>query len=159
MGYRPVRIAGQPKLLSHEEKLLTSSSIGASGSASDRRHAIAEFAHNYPRDPVDLIIADFMSEANMVTGAVRRVNQGKVQNKDPSVSGSATANAPGYELSFLLALQPALEDLARYGIKVAVNAGNTDTEGLYEVVMEMVKAKGLSLKVGQLLRPSNRLTR
>ncbi|KAB8232396.1 acyclic terpene utilization AtuA family protein [Aspergillus alliaceus] len=129
MTSRPVRIAG------------------ASGSASDRRHAIAEFARNYPQDPVDVIIADFMSEANMVTGAARRIDQDHVQESARSQSSSKSTSAPGYELSFLLALQPALEDLARYGIKVAVNAGNTDTEGLYKAVTEMVKAKGLNLKV------------
>ncbi|KAF5860205.1 hypothetical protein ETB97_001848 [Aspergillus alliaceus] len=129
MTSRPVRIAG------------------ASGSASDRRHAIAEFARNYPQDPVDVIIADFMSEANMVTGAARRIDQDHAQESARSQSSSKSTSAPGYELSFLLALQPALEDLARYGIKVAVNAGNTDTEGLYKAVTEMVKAKGLNLKV------------
>lgn len=40
--------------------------IGASGSASDRRHAMAAFAKAYPNDPVDVIISDYMSEANMV---------------------------------------------------------------------------------------------
>ncbi|KAE8152388.1 DUF1446-domain-containing protein [Aspergillus avenaceus] len=113
---------------------------GASGSTSDRRHAISEFARNYPQDPVDVIIADFMSEANMVTGAARRVDQEKPQD-------TGTPAAPGYELSFLVALEPALEDLAKYGIKLAVNAGNSDSEGLYNVVTQMVKAKGLNLKI------------
>ena len=39
---------------------------GVSGSVSDRR-AMATFAKNYPNDPVDVIIGDFMSEANMST--------------------------------------------------------------------------------------------
>ncbi|RDW70499.1 acyclic terpene utilization AtuA family protein [Aspergillus mulundensis] len=128
MSSRPVRIAG------------------ASGSASDRRHAIAEFAHNYPRDPVDVIIADFMSEANMVVAAGRRVDLDKARSKS-DMSGNNTDIPPGYEPSFLLALEPALEDLAKYRIKLAVNAGNTDTQGLYEVVTSMVRAKGLDLKV------------
>ncbi|KAJ5690857.1 hypothetical protein N7462_005249 [Penicillium macrosclerotiorum] len=112
--------------------------IRASGSASDRRHAIAEFAHHYPTDPVDVIIADFMSEFNMATAAGRRVDQ--------TTAVGATAS-PAYDLSFLEALAPALEDLAKYGIKLAVNAGVTDTKGLYEVVIKMVQAKGLDLKV------------
>ncbi|KAJ6164654.1 Scytalone dehydratase [Penicillium chermesinum] len=60
------------------EKILRSYQCGegASGSASDGRHAIAEFAHYHPTDPVDVIIADFMSEFNMATAAGRRVNQG-----------------------------------------------------------------------------------
>ncbi|KAF7528195.1 hypothetical protein PCG10_001484 [Penicillium crustosum] len=110
---------------------------GASGSASDRRQAIAEFAHHHPTDPIDVIIADFMSEFNMATAAGRRVDQATSQ--EPT--------APAYELSFLEALEPALDDLAKYGIKLAVNAGVTDTKGLYEVVMRMVEAKKLDLKV------------
>ncbi|KAL4797980.1 hypothetical protein BDV19DRAFT_397278 [Aspergillus venezuelensis] len=117
---------------------------GASGSASDRRHAIADFASNYPIDPVDVIIADFMSEANMAVGAGRRIDQEHTKSKSGAEGNSSP---PGYELSFLLALQPALENLAKYGIKLAVNAGNTDTKGLYEVVKQMVKAKGLKLNV------------
>ncbi|KAL3454377.1 DUF1446-domain-containing protein [Aspergillus insuetus] len=118
--------------------------ISASGSASDRRHAIAEFARNYPQDPVDVIIADFMSEANMVVAAGRRVDSEIAREKSNT---DAADILPGYEPSFLLALQPALEDLAKYRIKLAVNAGNTDTEGLYKVVAQMVRAKGLDLKV------------
>ncbi|KAE8157498.1 hypothetical protein BDV40DRAFT_278202 [Aspergillus tamarii] len=129
MSSRPVRIAG------------------ASGSTSDRRHAIAEFARNCPRDPIDVIIADFMSEANMVTGAARRIDQDKAQEGAGNNLSAIPTSSPGYELAFLLALEPALEDLAKHGIKVAVNAGNADTEGLYKVVTNMIKAKGLNLKV------------
>lgn len=111
-------------------------SPGASGSASDRRQAIADFARHHPTDPIDVIIADFMSEFNMATAAGRRVDQ--------TISQGATA--PAYDLSFLEALEPALEDLAKYGIKLAVNAGVTDTEGLYKVVKRMVEAKKLDLK-------------
>lgn len=123
---------------------------GASGSASDRRHAIAEFARNHPQDPVDVIIADFMSEANMVTGAARKVDRLQAPSKqDAATQGSMAAAMPGYEPSFLLALEPALEDLARHGIKLAVNAGNSDTKGLYKVVVQMIQAKGLKLKVSK----------
>lgn len=73
----------------------------------------------------------------MATAAGRRVDQ----------ASASEAAAPAYDLSFLEALNPALEDLAKYGIKLAVNAGVADTRGLYEVVMKMVQAKGLDLKV------------
>ena len=46
MASRPIRIAG------------------ASGSASDRRQAIAAFASAYPSDPVDVIVGDWMSETH-----------------------------------------------------------------------------------------------
>ena len=44
-------------------------------------------------------------------------------------------------------MEPALEDLAKHNIKVAANAGASDTEGLYNLVNEMVKKKGLDIKV------------
>ncbi|KAL4918337.1 hypothetical protein BDW62DRAFT_217657 [Aspergillus aurantiobrunneus] len=118
--------------------------VSASGSASDRRHAIAEFARNYPQDPVDVIIADFMSEANMAFAAGRRADLDQIKDKS---NAEGTNIPPGYELSFLLALQPALEYLAKHPIRLAVNAGNTDTQGLYEAVTQMIHAKGLNLKV------------
>lgn len=73
----------------------------------------------------------------MATAAGRRVDQDK---PDQVV-------APTYDMSFLAALEPALDDLAKHGIKVAVNAGVTDTKGLYEAVMKMIHSKGLDLKV------------
>lgn len=56
-------------------------------------------------------------------------------------------NTAAFELSFLESLQPALDDLARYGIRIAVNAGAADVEGLYAVVEGMVRERGLGLKV------------
>lgn len=52
-----------------------------------------------------------------------------------------------YEPTFLESLEPALNDIAKYGIKVAVNAGASDTQLLHKVVTDMVKSKGLKLKV------------
>lgn len=72
----------------------------------------------------------------MATAAGRRVDRGRAETPLPT-----------YDVSFLGALEPALENLARYGIKLAVNAGVTDTKGLYDVVIRMVQSKGLDLKV------------
>ncbi|KIW06985.1 uncharacterized protein PV09_02643 [Verruconis gallopava] len=115
MPSRPIRIAG------------------ASGSASDRRHAILSLACNYPNDPIDLIIGDWMSEGNMTARAWSKVR------------GDPTDIA--YEPTFLEAVTPALPYLAKYGIKLAVNAGASDPMGLCEVVRKLVKEKGLDLKV------------
>ncbi|KAL9615826.1 MAG: hypothetical protein Q9160_009224, partial [Pyrenula sp. 1 TL-2023] len=60
---------------------------------------------------------------------------------------SAALEAPAFEAYFLEGLEPALEDIARHGIRVAVNAGGNDVEGLYQAVMGMVKKKGLDLEV------------
>ncbi|KAK5555127.1 hypothetical protein LTR46_006757 [Exophiala xenobiotica] len=126
MTSRPIRIAG------------------ASGSVSDRRHAIAAFAKAYPTDPVDVIICDFMSEVNMQVAAGRKSEKQSSSASDPD---SVLAAVPAFETSFLEALEPALEDLAKYKIKVAANAGNADTETLYKIVCEMVQKKGLDIPV------------
>ncbi|RAH80683.1 DUF1446-domain-containing protein [Aspergillus japonicus CBS 114.51] len=88
-------------------------------------------------------------EANMSAGAARRVDQIRARNEQvqPGRGSASTTPAPAYEPSFLLALEPALVDLAKHRIKLAVNAGNADTEGLHDAVVQMVEAKGLDLKV------------
>jgi hypothetical protein len=104
---------------------------GASGSTSDRRHAFKSFAQNYPSDPVDVIIGDWMSEANMSTLAGKKAD------------GLGAASEP----TFLEALQPALDLVAQHRIKVAVNAGGSDTELLFDEVVKMIGCAKLSLKV------------
>ena len=119
---------------------------GASGSASDRRHAMAAFAKAYPQDHVDVIISDYLSEANMVTAGARKVDAAD-SSQSFSDSNPLSLTAPAFESSFLEALEPALEDLAKYKIKVAANAGASDTEGLYKTVCSMIKSKGLQIPV------------
>jgi hypothetical protein len=105
---------------------------GCSGSASDRRHAMAMLAANHPNDPIDVIIGDWMSEANMTS-------RGASKSDNPDIDA--------YEPTFLESLEPALEHVARYKIKVAANAGASDTEKLHQVVESLVKEKNLNLKV------------
>ena len=93
---------------------------------------MAALAANHPADPIDVVIGDWMSEANMTARAMDK---------------TGGAGAPAYEATFLEALEPALLDLARHGIKVAVNAGAADTRLLAETVRAMVARKGLGLKV------------
>jgi len=52
-----------------------------------------------------------------------------------------------FDETFLENLAPALPDIARKGIKVAVNAGACDTELLASLVSGEVQKQGLSLKV------------
>lgn len=52
-----------------------------------------------------------------------------------------------YEPTFVEALEPALQDIAKYKIKVAVNAGASDTKLLAKVVTDMVKSQDLHLNV------------
>lgn len=97
---------------------------------------MAQLARNHPNDPVDVIIGDWMSEYNMTTRAANK-----------SATGTATGGEAQYEPTFLEALEPAIEDIAKHGIKVAVNAGASDTKLLHRVVTELVRGKGLGLKV------------
>jgi hypothetical protein len=109
---------------------------GCSGAVTDRRAAMAQLARNHPNDPVDVIIGDWMSEYNMTTRAANK-----------SSSTTTTGGEAQYEPTFLEALEPAIEDIAKHGIKVAVNAGASDTKLLHQVVTELVREKGLGLKV------------
>jgi len=52
-----------------------------------------------------------------------------------------------YEPTFLEALQPALQPIAKHGIKIAVNAGGSDTKLLHETVVKIIEAQGLKLNV------------
>ncbi|KAF2217291.1 hypothetical protein CERZMDRAFT_109051 [Cercospora zeae-maydis SCOH1-5] len=129
---RPVRIAG------------------VSGSVSDRRHAMLKFAKNHPNDPVDVIIGDFMSEANMTSrGALKAASSANaVANADKHFTSVLSSGATdAYEPTFLEALAPALPYIAKHKIKVAVNAGASDTEKLHQVVVEMCKKGSYDLKV------------
>jgi hypothetical protein len=94
---------------------------------------MAQLARNHPNDPVDVIIGDWMSEYNMTTRAA---------NKSSSTAAAAAGEAQ-YEPTFLEALEPAIEDIAKHGTKVAVNAGASDTKLLHRVVTELVRGKGL----------------
>ncbi|KAH7323726.1 hypothetical protein BKA65DRAFT_598282 [Rhexocercosporidium sp. MPI-PUGE-AT-0058] len=121
----------------HQDRNRAIRIAGASGSASDRRHAFASLAANHPSDPVDVIIGDWMSEANMTSLAMKSssANSG-------SGSGSNTGEV-AYERTFLSSLSSALGDILKYGIKVAVNAGGSDTEGLWREVVQMVRKRGM----------------
>ena len=71
-----------------------------------------------------------MSEANMT-----------------SLASRSLAGETSYEPTFLEALSPALSNIAKYGIKVAVNAGACDVRGLAGAVKKMVQDKGLEGRV------------
>ncbi|KIX92885.1 uncharacterized protein Z520_11361 [Fonsecaea multimorphosa CBS 102226] len=106
---------------------------------------MAAFARAYATDPVDVIISDYMSEVNMTIGAARKIDS--AQSTGDDTSNLLSSAGPAFEASFLEALEPALEDLGRYGIKVAANAGNADVQGLYRIVVEMIRKKGLENKI------------
>ncbi|GAB7362700.1 hypothetical protein MBLNU230_g3007t1 [Neophaeotheca triangularis] len=120
---------------------------GCSGAATDRRFAMANFAANCPNDPVDVLIGDWMSEANMTSRAALKIDNTTAGGFMPSTNAAKAATEGAYEPTFLEALEPALENIAKYKIRVAVNAGASDTQLLHRVVTELLASKGLSLKV------------
>ncbi|KAL2826259.1 DUF1446-domain-containing protein [Aspergillus cavernicola] len=102
----------------------------ASGSVTDRRHALAQLAQ---QDDIQFIVGDWMSEYNMTTRG------GAKSNGDPTSSE--------FETSFMEAIEPALEDIATRQIKVAVNAGASDTKKLHDALSAVIRSKKLDLKV------------
>lgn len=102
----------------------------ASGSVTDRRHGFAALARD---EDVQYIVGDWMSEYNMTTRGGAKIN--------------SNGSSEEFETSFIEAFEPALPHLADRGIKVAVNAGASDTEKLYHTVVGMIKAAGLNLTV------------
>jgi hypothetical protein len=103
--------------------------MNISGSPCDKRDAIAKAAAM--DEHIDVLVGDWMSELNMPTRAYNVANGLGI----------------GYEETFLEALEPALENIAKKGIKLAANAGTVATKDLYDVVVKMVEEKKLSLTV------------
>lgn len=101
-----------------------------SGSVTDRRHAFAEIARN---EDVQYIVGDWMSEYNMTMRGGAKSNP--------------RSDSAEFETSFMEAIEPALEALARRHIKVAVNAGASDPEKLHDELTRLIKSQGLDLKV------------
>jgi hypothetical protein len=103
--------------------------MNISGSPCDKRDAIYNAVTM--SESVDVLVGDWMSELNMPTQAYNLAN----------------GIGNGYEETFLEALEPALEGLAKKGIKLACNAGAVATKKLFDATVSLVKAKGLELTV------------
>ena len=115
---RPVRIAG------------------SSGGFTDRQRAILSLA----KCDVDVIVGDWMSECTMSWHGAAKANFAAKGVSDEERAGL-------YDPSFMANLTPALPLLQEKGIKLAVNAGASDTEKLAKVVVKAIEEQGLNLKV------------
>lgn len=114
---------------------------GSSGGFSDRQRAIGDLAKNCD---IDCIIGDWLSECTMTLHGAQ-----KVENEALRKSGKLTEEPQGlFDPTFMDNLIPALPYLKSKSIKVAVNAGASDTEMLARIVEEEVKRQGIDLKVG-----------
>lgn len=112
---------------------------GASGGFSDRQRAISSLA----KLDIDAIVGDWLSECTMTLHGAQKVDNEKLRAEGMLLEEPAGLFDP----TFLDNLAPALPDVARKGIKVAVNAGACDTQLLTRVVAEEVQRQGFDLKV------------
>ena len=127
---RPVRIAG------------------ASGGFSDRVHAISRLAKN---EDVDVIVGDWLSEMTMTihgSGKQKTVKELKTKSQQfEELTLEQQLQSAMFAENFMDCFLPAIDDLATRGIKLAVNAGASDTEVLAKLVQSKVKERGHDLKV------------
>ncbi|ERT00217.1 uncharacterized protein SPSK_08869 [Sporothrix schenckii 1099-18] len=116
---------------------------GASGGFSDRVRAIESLARY---EDVDVIVGDWLSEMTMTMHGTARVrnqnaNAGKELTWEEEVRNAMFAE------NFLDCFEPAIEYLAKNKVRLAVNAGASDTEILAKIVQAKVTEKGYNLKV------------
>lgn len=109
---------------------------GSSGGFTDRQRAILSLA----KCDVDVIVGDWMSECTMSWHGAAKSELAKKGVSDEDRAGL-------YDPSFMANLEPALPYLQEKGIKLAVNAGASDTYKLAKVVSRAVQDQELSLKV------------
>ncbi|KAL4894248.1 hypothetical protein BDV59DRAFT_192591 [Aspergillus ambiguus] len=110
---------------------------GASGGFTDRQRSIMSFARD---NDVDVIMGDWMSEMTMQWHGAAKHDLIKAGKSDEERAGL-------FDPSFMGTLIPALPYLQQRKVKLAVNAGASDTKMLAELVEKKIKEQGLSLKV------------
>lgn len=127
---RPVRIAG------------------ASGGFSDRVRAISSLSAN---EEVDVIVGDWLSEMTMTihgSGKQRTIKElARKSQNFVDLGLEEQLQMAMYAENFMDCFEPAIDSLAQRGIKLAVNAGASDTEVLAKLVEKRVKERGYDLKV------------
>jgi hypothetical protein len=114
---------------------------GASGGFSDRVRAISSLA----KDDVDVIVGDWLSEMTMTMHGT-----GKIKNTEQMLAARSfeeRLNHAMFAENFMDCFEPAIADVATRGIKIAVNAGASDTELLAQLVDKKCKEAGYPLKV------------
>lgn len=73
--------------------------------------------------------------------------KGEVSSDDTSQMGFLSRSQGGYDPYFLEQLEPALENLATNGIRLACNAGGSNPGALAKAVEAMIQQKGLDINV------------
>jgi len=109
---------------------------GSSGGFTDRQRAILSLA----KCDVDVIVGDWMSECTMSWHGAAKNELRKKGIPDEERAGL-------FDPSFMDNFKPALPYIQEKGIKIAVNAGASDTEMLAKLVVKTIAQLGLTLKV------------
>jgi hypothetical protein len=116
---------------------------GASGGFSDRVHAISRLAAH---SEVDVIVGDWLSEMTMTihgSGKQKTVQDLQSQSKVFSeLSLEQQLQSAMFAENFMDCFEPAIDDLWKKGIKLAVNAGASDTEVLAKLVRQKCHERG-----------------
>src|ERR1051325_6323195 len=94
-------------------------------------HRLSALAEMVTGGPIYVITGDYLAEVTMLILARNRI-------KKPG---------GGYASTFLRQLEPVAHEIASRGIKVVVNAGGLDPDGLVAATRELLEKLGVSLKV------------
>lgn len=98
---------------------------------------------------MDVIVGDWMAEVTMTVQGAAKAQQHRLPRtdlKDTSTLSGDIGNAQ-FVPGFLDCFEPAIADLKRNGIKLAVNAGGSDTEVLAHLVKKMCIDRGHPMNV------------
>lgn len=117
---------------------------GASGGFSDRVHAITQLAKN---GEVDIIMGDWLSEMTMTIHGAGKVHNSKSSASSTKMSLEERVKGAMFAENFIDCFEPAIPYLGRNKVKLAVNAGASDTEILAHLVGKMCEDAGYPMKV------------
>lgn len=119
---------------------------GGSGGFSDRRHAIPRMAKTAE---VDVIVGDWLAEMTMTEHGVAKANRAKSLGTKANIGPSLAERVKDaqFSVNFIDCFEPAIADLKRNGIKMAVNAGSCDTEILAHLVKQLCDDHGCPMNV------------
>lgn len=120
---------------------------GASGGFSDRVHAITQLSSN---GECDIIVGDWLSEMTMTVHGAGKVGNAQLASSAKSLSLEEKVKTAMFAENFLDCFVPAIRPLYENKVKLAVNAGASDTEILAELVKKMCEDAGCPMKVAWL---------
>lgn len=112
---------------------------GASGGFSDRVHAMTQLAKN---GECDVIMGDWMSENTMTLHGAGKIANASKKAASEHIPIEELAKDAMFAQNFIDCFVPAIPHLATNGVKLAVNAGASDTEILAKYVVKLCEDAG-----------------